>query len=159
MNVTAAFIIILLVSWPGEAAAQSDELMSAHQQCRALNNQGRFGDAESFCLKALKLGETELGSENVTVAALLNNLANLYYNQSRYDDAEPLFKRSLAINEKTYGSEHRKMALNLNNLAVLHSKQGHYGEAELLHKRSLAIREKIFGPNHHEVVLENRTGC
>ena len=79
-HLLAAFILILLFSWPGTAAAQSDELMQTYRQFQALYKQGRYGEAERFARKALELGEVELGPEHPEVATGLNNLALLYDN-------------------------------------------------------------------------------
>ncbi|HIJ43692.1 MAG TPA: tetratricopeptide repeat protein [Rhodospirillaceae bacterium] len=150
-HLLAAFILILLFSWPGMAAAQSDELMRAYKQYQALEKQGRYVEAERFARKALELAEQEFGPEHPTTAAFINNLAGLYYRQGRYADAEPLFKRALAIREKALVPEHPNVAASLNNLAELHRAQGRYGNAEPLFKRSLAIVEKTLGPEHPNV--------
>ncbi len=153
----AAIILILLFSWPGTAAAQSDELMRAYRRGIALQKAGRYGEAMPFYLKALRMGEREFGPEHPTTATLLNNLALLYYAQGRYADAEPLYKRSLAIREKALGPEHPDVGQSLNNLAALYGDQGRYADAEPLYKRSLTVWEKALGPEHPNVAtsLEN----
>jgi tetratricopeptide (TPR) repeat protein len=147
----AVLFVVLLFSWPGTAAAQSDELMRAYQQFQALYKQGRYGEAERFARKALELGEQEFGPEHPEVAALLIHLAELYRAQGRYAAAEPLYKRSLAIWEKALGPEHPDVASSLNNLAELYRVQGRYAAAEPLYKRTLAIKEKALGPEHPDV--------
>ena len=150
-RVFAVLFVVLLVSWPGTAVAQSDELMQAYQQYQALNKQGRYAEAERFARKALELGEQEFGPEHPTTATLLNNLASLYRAQGRYADAEPLLKRALAIKEKALGPEHPTAAIFLNNLALLYQAQGRYADVEPLLKRALAIWEKALGPDHPDV--------
>ena len=141
-HVLAVLSVVLLFSWPGTAAAQSDALMRAFQQCNTLQDQGRYGDAEPFCLKAMELGELEFGPEHPTTAITLNNLAALYQAQGRYADAEPIFKRALAIREKALGPEHPDVATSLENYAKLLRKTERDAEAEELEARGKAIRAR-----------------
>ncbi len=147
-HVFVVLFVVLLFSWPGTAAAQSDALMQAFQQYQALEKQGRYAEAERFARKALELGEQEFGPEHPTTATLLNNLAALYHAQGRYADAEPLFKRALAIDEKALGPDHFGLATDLHNLAMLYDAQGRLADAEPLFKRALAIWEKALSPEH-----------
>ena len=62
MRLLVAFFLIALAWWPDGAPAQTDALVSAYRQCNTLRDQGRYGNAEPFCLKALKQAETEFGS-------------------------------------------------------------------------------------------------
>ncbi len=91
------------------------------------------------------------GEDSDSVAAILNQQANLYYEQFRYEKAEPLYIHSLMIREKVLGSEHPAVATSLNNLAGLYESQGKYEEAEPLYTRSLTIREKVLGSEHPDV--------
>ncbi|MEE9545851.1 MAG: tetratricopeptide repeat protein [Rhodospirillales bacterium] len=138
----AAIILILLFSWPGTAAAQSDALTRALQQYQALAKQGRYAEAERFARKALELGEQEFGPEHANTAAILNNLAVLYKAQGRYAGAEPLHKRALAILEKAFGPEHPDVATSLENYAALLRKTGRAAEAARMEARAKAIGAK-----------------
>ena len=70
--------------------------------------------------RSLAILRKTLGPDHPDVAAVLNNLAELYHDQGRYADAEPLYKRSLAIREKALGPDHPDVATSLNNLALLY---------------------------------------
>ncbi|MEE9544728.1 MAG: tetratricopeptide repeat protein, partial [Rhodospirillales bacterium] len=109
-RVFAVLFVVLLFSWPGTAAAQSDALKRAFQQYQALEKQGRPAEAERFARKTLELGEQKFGPGHPTIATFLNNLADLYEAQGRYGDAEPLYKRALAIDEKALGPGHPYVA-------------------------------------------------
>ena len=74
--------------------------------------------------RSLIIFEKTLGSDHPTVAAALNNLAELYVAQGRYAKAEPLHKRSLTIREKALGPGHPDVGASLNNLAALYVAQG-----------------------------------
>ncbi len=90
-------LCFLVALWPGLALAQSAALMEAFNQSKALYEQGRYGEAERFAKKALKLSEREFGSSHSTTGVMLNELALVYQAQGRYAEAELLYKRSLAI--------------------------------------------------------------
>ncbi len=64
-------LAVALLAPMGPAHAQSDALMQAFRQYKAFNEKGRYGEAEPFARKALKLGEEELGPEHQTTAVLL----------------------------------------------------------------------------------------
>ena len=125
-----------------------EAMIGAYNKYRALKQEGRYAEAEIYALKALKFSEAEFGPEDVTTAALLNDLAWLYDLQGRYQEAEPLLKRALAIREKALGGEHSDVASSLNSLAYLYQNQGRYAEAEPLFKRALSVGEKALGGEH-----------
>lgn len=118
---------------------------------------GRYPEVEPLYKRSLAIIEKALGADHPSVAAGLNNLAELYRIQDKHIEAESLYKRSLAIDEKALGPEHPGVAIDLNNLALLYRAQGKYTEAEPLFNRSLVILEKALGPDHPNVVtlLEN----
>ncbi len=89
------------------ASGQSSELMEAYDSFNTLYQQGRYSEAEPYAKEALRLGTEELGPNDPTTAALLNNLALLYAAQGRYAEAEPLYQRALAIGDKALGPEDR----------------------------------------------------
>ncbi len=121
-----AFLLVLigLYVWPVGLRAQSAALMEAYQQGHALYDAGQYEQAIPFWRKVLELGENEFGSNHLTTANLLNNLATLYKAQGRYVEAEPLHKRALAIQENTLGAEHLGVAASVNNLAQLYEALG-----------------------------------
>jgi tetratricopeptide (TPR) repeat protein len=121
--------------------------------------QGRYSDAEPLFLRALEIGEQQLGNDHPAVATWLNNLATLYSDQERYSEAEPLFLRALEISEQQLGKDHPDVATSLNNLANLYSAQGRYSEAEPLYLRALEIGEQQLGNDHPDVAtwLNNLT--
>lgn len=112
---------------------------------------GDYRDGEQPLIEALQIREKALGPDHPSVAATLNNLANLYYAQSKYEAAEPLYQRSLKIREKALEPDDPDVAISINNLASLFFAQGKYETAELLYQRALKIWEKILGPNHPHI--------
>jgi len=141
-HVFAVLFVVLLFSWPGTAAAQSDALMRAFQQYQVLQKQGRYAEAEPLFKRALAIKEKAFGPDHPGVALGLSNLASLYNAQGRYGEAEPLHKRALAIMEKALGPEHPNVATSLENYAKLLRKTERDAEAEELEARGKAIRAR-----------------
>ena len=83
-----------------------------------------------------------MGSEHLTLAITLNNLALLYQAQGQYAQAEPLYQRALALWEKALGPEHPLLVISLHSLVLLYQSQGHEAQAEPLYRRALAILEE-----------------
>ena len=144
MFVRRALALVLTVAWlwPASLHAQSEALMEAFQQGKALKEAGRYEQAIPFYREALGLGEQEFGPEHPTTATLLNNLAELYRAQGRYGAAEPLYKRALAVLEKALGPDHPDVATSLENYAALLRKPSRADEAVKLKARAEAIRAK-----------------
>jgi tetratricopeptide (TPR) repeat protein len=69
-------------------------------------------------------------SDDLSMAELLNNLANIHYATGAYEDAKALQQRALAIKEKTLGLEHPDVAASLNNLALVHQATGAHEDAK-----------------------------
>src|SRR6267154_211098 len=136
----ATCILIFLFSssyTPAQNADWNKELTTAN----AARQRGEYTVAETHYKHVISAQERVLGSENLDVAASLNNLAVLYQDESMYTQAEPLYKRSLAIWKKHPGQE-TQVALCLNNLAALHHDENMYATAEAEYNSALAIWEK-----------------
>ncbi len=116
-----------------------------------LQNNARFGEAETQFLRALALREQALGPEHNDVASVLNNLANFYSSRGQPAKAEAYGERGLAIREKLMGPDHLDVARSLVNLAGVKRNLSRFAEAEPLILRALAIREKALGPDHPDV--------
>ncbi len=137
-----ALVLTVVWLWPASLHAQSEALMEAFRQGKALNEAGRYEQAIPFYRQALELGEREFGPDHPTTALLLNNLALLYDRQGGYEAAEPLHKRALAIKEKALGPEHPDVAQSLENYAALLRQTGRSDEAIKLEARAKAVRAK-----------------
>jgi tetratricopeptide (TPR) repeat protein len=106
-----------------------------------LHGRGRFNEIEPLYRSALTIVEQVFGSEHITIAISLNNLAVLYQAQGRYNEAEPLYSRALMITKQKLGTRHPEVATNLNNFAALYCAQHKYTEAERLYHQALEIWE------------------
>jgi CHAT domain-containing protein len=114
-------------------------------------DEGKYAEAEKALKRALEIKEKALGSDHPSVAASLQNLANVYGHEGKHADTESLYKRALAIREKALGVDHPEVASTTVSLANLYHQQGNYALADELYKRALVVKEKALGPNHPEV--------
>ena len=137
-----AFVLAILWLWPASLRAQSEALMDAYRQGKALFEAGQFDQAMPFWRTAVDLGEREFGPDHPTTAALLNNLAALNYAEGRYEAAKPLLKRALAVREKALGPDHPDVATGLENYAALLRETGRGDAAVTADVRARAIRAK-----------------
>jgi tetratricopeptide (TPR) repeat protein len=117
---------------------------------KALEQQGKYRDAEDAYSLALAIDERAFGQDYEQVASLLNNMGLVYKDQGKYAEAEPLYQRSLSLHEE-YRPEQEGVAAALNNLAELYVDIGRYAEAEPLYKRAIVIGEKTLGPEDHNL--------
>jgi eukaryotic-like serine/threonine-protein kinase len=89
--------------------------------------------------------------DDLAVAELLNNLANVHASMGVFDEAQALHEKALAIREKELGPEHPKLAASLNNFATVRYGVGAFEDARILLERAVAIRQRALGPEHPSV--------
>jgi tetratricopeptide (TPR) repeat protein len=104
-----------------------------------------------FAKKQLEIAENQTETDNLDIAARLEDLGAVYYYLGQYDQAEPIYLRSLAIREKLLGRFHLNVAQSLNYLGVLYTAKGQFKQVEAVYKRSLEIRERVLGSDHPDV--------
>ena len=107
--------------------------------------QGRYKEAESIYLQALKFEEQLLEQQSPLVATIWDNLALLYKDQGRYEEAEPLLLRALKVRKLLLDKQHPDVARSLNNLALLYKDQEKYEKAEPLFIEALELFRNKFG--------------
>ena len=113
--------------------------------------QGLYDQAEPWHEQCLLFTQSRFGSDHVSVATSLNNLANIYYLQGRYSKAETLLVQVLEVRKRLRGEDEPAVATTLHNLALLYREQGRYTEAESLHLQALELRKRLWGENHPDV--------
>jgi tetratricopeptide (TPR) repeat protein len=84
----------------GAFAQSVQEAGRLNEKANQIDKQGRYSEAEPLYKRSLAVVKKALGHDHPKVAAVLNNLTEVFRKQGRYEDAEPLYKRSLAIKEK-----------------------------------------------------------
>lgn len=110
-----------------------------------LYEQGDYSGAEAVGKEALDLAELTFGTEHLSVATSLNNLAMVYTATERYGSAETLYKRSLNIREKEYGKNHLEVARVIYNLSLAYKAKGDFDKALPLINDVLRIRTEKMG--------------
>ncbi len=114
-----------------------------------------YDEALPFAKRAVAIWERVFGPDDATLAAGLNNLAELYKAQGRYEKALPLYERALGIYEKALGPDHPEVAATLNNLAWVYSAQGRHEETVPLMMRVLLSTGKGVRSNHSRTEPED----
>ncbi|MCX7555711.1 serine/threonine-protein kinase [Xanthomonadaceae bacterium JHOS43] len=94
---------------------------------------------------ALERARTELGSDPVLQADVLDDFGEIRANQGRFEEARTLFEQALAVAEKEYGPHHPIAAESLVNLSVLDYLEGKTQNAVHHIERAVAILEQDDG--------------
>jgi serine/threonine protein kinase/Tfp pilus assembly protein PilF len=92
--------------------------------------------------------ETDLVSEPLVQARLMNTIGDVYRELGVYPEADRLLKRSLAARERLLGSEAPEVGENLTSLGRLYARQGKYAQAENTLVRSAGVMERAVDPDH-----------
>jgi CHAT domain-containing protein/Flp pilus assembly protein TadD len=124
------------------AIARVFEARRLNEEMESLARIGRYAEAISRAERLLMILEQELGTEDLGVARLLNNMAAYYRHTGDYLQAESRYNRALVIVQKKLGPGHPTVVLVLNNLASLYKTMGDYGKAERLFKSTLAAAQR-----------------
>lgn len=141
------FLIFALGVTVGRAAAE-ENWWDILQRADSLQKAAQYDSALVLAQKALAITEREYGTEDTSVARVVNRIGSIYWFQGNYPEAETTWKRALQIRERAPGADHLDVARSLNNLALLYQTQGRYDEAEPLFLRALQIGEKALGLEH-----------
>jgi len=100
-------------------------------------------EAAIECYKqALAILHKDPEKNQVNIAAIYNNIANVYLDEGKLDDALMWYRKDLLIVENLLGEGHPDAASTYNNIAVMHEKQGEYDKALKWHFKALTIFEK-----------------
>jgi eukaryotic-like serine/threonine-protein kinase len=107
---------------------------------------------EAMGLATLARAEIRLaGDPPRTLAALSNNLGNVYLWRGRYDDAYREYVTDLAISLPLLGSDHVDVAWSWSNLGRVLQARGAFGDARRDFERAVAIAEHALGAQHPDV--------
>jgi serine/threonine-protein kinase len=114
-------------------------------------NLGEVEPAEHLFQKALAVRRSALPDDKPELAALLNQLAWLYYLRNDFDKSLPPAREALAIQEALSQRDEHTFATTLHILGSILDKSGDHAQAATYFERTLAVREKAFGPESVEV--------
>ena len=136
--------------WYGKSAKQGNSDAMINLGVIKLDR-AEFEEAEKLFARSLETIRNKFGTSHPHIAAVLNNLANLYSNKGDYDRALPLYEKSLAMSKKNLPENHPLIATVLNNLANLYSDKGDYDRALPLFEQALTMRQKTLPENHPDI--------
>jgi tetratricopeptide (TPR) repeat protein len=91
------------------------------------------------------------GSDPLSEAGLLHDLAVRAYSRGDVSGGIPLAERALTLRGRVQGASHPDVARDLNVLGALYHLAGRFLEADESYRRALAIVENCYGPDHLEV--------
>ncbi|MDP1917558.1 MAG: tetratricopeptide repeat protein [Myxococcales bacterium] len=118
-----------------------------------LTARGLDTDALQRHQQALLLRERALGPDHPSVAASLNNTANVLMALGRLDESELTYRRAITVYERALGPEHPRVAMAHDNLAALFEERGDIAKLTESAQRGLALRERLLPPQHPELAL------
>jgi tetratricopeptide (TPR) repeat protein len=130
-----------------------NEAIRLHEEATFLTNSGSYREAELTYKRALQLFDKLFGSENSSLAPLLNNFSILYYLQERYKESEALLLRALTIEKKSLKPEHHDHLRTLDHLGHVYEGEGRYQEALSVYLQCVEIRKQSSGTNHRDFAM------
>lgn len=146
------------ISHIAEAATSWSDYLSNEQLIkpfqglvRFYQEQGFYDEAENWGKRCYAIVQNKLGTENLSVAMSLSQLAYVYRKQGKYEEAERLNKNALDLRQKLLGEEHPDVADSLNNLALVYYEKGEYDAAETLLIKSLEMRRQLLNAEHIDI--------
>ncbi|KAH7110139.1 kinesin light chain 3 [Dendryphion nanum] len=114
----------------------------------ALQNDGRFSEAEQLFLQVMDTWKRILGDEHPDTLTSMANLALTFWNQGRWKDAEELEAQIIETRKKVLGDEHPNTLTSIANMASTFWNQGRWKEAEKLSIQVMNIRKRVLGDRH-----------
>jgi CHAT domain-containing protein/Tfp pilus assembly protein PilF len=136
-------------------ATTGEDVGSAMQESRNLRTQasqvetdGEFTRARDLLERALTITTAVRGPDDLEVAAVTAELAEVYRSLPDSAKSESLYRRAIAIREGTLGISHPLTALAQSQLAALYQHIGDRRKAEALLAAAMATIEKTLGQEH-----------
>jgi CHAT domain-containing protein/tetratricopeptide (TPR) repeat protein len=108
-------------------------------------------EAESVCLRALRIKKTLLTSNDPALAITLHNLGALQYARGDYRRSLTYLNHALEIREGALGVNDPEVATTLLLIASVRSALGEDTEARSLVERAVAIQEAALSPDHPDL--------
>lgn len=135
-----------------DADRAMQDVHAARSAALPLQTRGRLTDARPLLERALTIAEGVRGPDDLQVAAVAAQLAEVYLLLPDRTKADVLFRRALGIREKTLGAEHPAAAFIRARLAIVYQQGGQVAKAQEVLSSALAVIEGRLGPTHPWVV-------
>jgi serine/threonine protein kinase/Tfp pilus assembly protein PilF len=111
------------------------------------HQQGQFGEAKDLYKRALAISETTRAPQT-DVAAVLDDLAQIYSREQQWALAKQTYERALDVDRRVLGDDHPRVAMHLHNLAVVAQNMGDLKLAEELYRDAIQRQERAYGSRH-----------
>jgi len=122
----------------------------------ALDDHGRYSEAEASYREVLVVRQSVLGCEHPSTLATACNLATTLSHQGKYAEAEATYREVLVVQQRVLGSEHPDMLRTACNLASALGCQGKHVEAEAAYREVLVVQQRVLGSEHLDTLA---TAC
>ena len=129
----------------GTAKAVSEFLVGLFKVSDPGEARGRTITAKEILDAGAARIDTELQSQPLMQARLMDTMGRVYQSLALFDQAEIMLTKALELNRRELGEDHVEVARSLNALGWLHWYQGRLSEAKPLHERALEVLERTRG--------------
>jgi tetratricopeptide (TPR) repeat protein/tRNA A-37 threonylcarbamoyl transferase component Bud32 len=135
----------------GTAKAVSEFLVDLFKVSDPGEARGRTITAKEILDAGAARIDTELKTEPLMQARMMDTMGQVYQSLGIYGSAEPLSRKALELRRSTAGEESLEAAQSYLSLGRILMDLGRYDEASPLLKQSLAIRERLLRPDDVDV--------
>jgi tetratricopeptide (TPR) repeat protein len=115
------------------------------------NSQREYGQAITFCEKALEIKQSTLALNHPDLAQSYNNIGLVNANMGEYSKALSWYEKGLKIQQKTLRSNHPDLAQSFSHIGLVYANMGEYSKALSSHEKALEIRQNILPSNHPDL--------
>ncbi|MFC1766021.1 tetratricopeptide repeat protein [Planctomycetota bacterium] len=118
----------------------------------------KMGDheaAEQHLQRSLQIRRTQLGEDNPSTLATINDLGLLRCYQGRYHDSELLLVKAFEGRRRILGDEHPDTVESLANLGFQYMMQARFNDGMTLSQQAFEIASRVLG-EEHPVTLQSR---
>lgn len=113
---------------------------------------GSLVDTRRFLAQAVRRIRTELDTQPLVQATLLDVLGQVYQYRGQYAEADSLLDEALALRLRQLGPHHLDVAQSQFHRAILLQRMGAYKPSDSLYRAALATYQAQLGPTHPEVI-------
>ena len=154
-------VVALLAVVAGLVMSWKTSAVSLNSQAVLCYHEGKYEEAERLYKKSVKVAEETFGKDHLNIAAVLNNLSELYQEQKRYSEAEIVLDRAFKIIEKE-GSLYNEDAIDIiNSIALISGKLDKLDKSEVYYLKEIDILKKISESDFGmlSIAANNLAGC
>ena len=105
---------------------------------------GNYEEAERLYKISIEISEKKYGKDSANVAAVLNNLAELYETQKRYEESEEILDRVFFISVKYLNENNEEYLDIITRLAYICHNQGKLEKSIHFYVKEIEIRKKFY---------------